>query len=229
MKVKLISAPTNALLNIASAAAITRGVTFEEVKGWTREKQEALVKQCYESGHWSVFEFADFDFEVQGVSRVFEAQAIRSRMASFEWQTGRKEREYFLADILENNPVVAEEAENALLEFQDILRTCPVKPEDARYMLPQGIAQKGRIKRNFRNLMETSHIRLCTKAQSEYRQFMQECKKLVTEVDPFLGSLLVPKCGWYGYCNEVKGCGLAPDKATVLRSWKQDTLSFERR
>jgi thymidylate synthase (FAD) len=64
----------------------------------------------------------------------------------------------------------------------------------------------GRIKRNFRNLMETAETRLCTHAQAEYREFMQKCKDLVTEVDPFLGSLLVPKCQVLGYCNEGETC-----------------------
>lgn len=220
MKVKLISSTPNALLNIASAAAITRGIEEDVVLGWSREKIEKLVKQCYESGHWSVFEFADFDFEVQGVSRVFEAQAIRSRLASFEWESGRRDQEYLLADILKNNSIVSEEAEDGVYSYHIIMHDFEIPAEEARYALPQGVARKARIKRNFRNLMETSHIRLCSKAQSEYRQFMKECKKLVTDVDPFLGSLLVPKCGWYGYCNERDGCGIYPSKAKVLGIYK---------
>lgn len=205
MEVKLISYTPNPLLTIASAAAITRGKTIDQIRT-DRKYLEKLVKHCYDSGHWSVFEFADFDFEVTGVSRVFEAQAIRSRLASFEWETGRRDQEYEVADEILVYPELVYLAEKAIEGYEMAVKLDSFTPELARYVAPQGVARKARIKRNFRNLLETAEIRLCSKAQHEYRVFMQECKRLVTQVDPFLGELLQPKCVRLMYCNEHDSC-----------------------
>lgn len=205
MEVKLISYTPNPLLTIASAAAITRGKTIDQIRT-DRKYLEKLVKQCYDSGHWSVFEFADFDFEVTGVSRVFEAQAIRSRLASFEWESGRRDQEYEVADEILFDPELVYLAERAIKGYEMAVKLDSFTPELARYVAPQGVARKARIKRNFRNLLETAEIRLCSKAQHEYRFFMQECKRLVTQVDPFLGELLQPKCVRLMYCNEYDSC-----------------------
>lgn len=167
-----------------------------------RKKLEAIVRDCYECGHWSVFEFAEWDFQASEVSRVLETQAVRSRLASFEWETGRRENAYLPCDAIDDKNYMS----HLIEEITDI--TSDLAPEDARYYIPQGVARKGRIKRNHRNLMETSMVRLCTHAQQEYRDFMLRCKALVTEVDPFLGELLQPKCVVNLYCNEKQSCRL---------------------
>lgn len=205
MKVKLINYTSVPLLMIATAAAITRGLNYRDYGSKTSlEEMQKLVKECYDSGHWSVFEFADFDFEVEGASRVFEAQAIRSRHASFEWESGRHDQWYKPVNV--KNHALENFIHVGIDNYDYLVHDMDISSELARYALPQGVARKGRIKRNFRNLLETSMIRLCSHAQEEYREFMEECKRLVTLVDPFLGSLLVPKCEYYGYCNEAKSC-----------------------
>ncbi len=190
---------------IGSAAAITRGVTFEEFLKWPEERQKAIVRECYDSGHWSVFEFATFDIQVEGVSRVFETQAVRSRLCSFEWESGRHDQEYESADIILDTVI-----DDGVCEGIDLYHNLrffnDIPAEDARYALPQGVARKGRICRNFRNLMETSLIRMCSHAQKEYRDFMYAAKTCIAHVDPFLAEFLVPKCEWYGYCNEKYSC-----------------------
>jgi len=202
MKVKLIRYTEKPLEAIASAAAITRGITYDEyIKSGKDPKK--LIQHCYESGHWSVFEFADFDFEVEGASRVFETQCVRSRLASYEWESGRHDQEYEPCSHVPKSVITS--IYDGIFSY-DVLSSTH-KPEIARYTLPQGVARKARIKRNFRNLMETAMIRLCTKAQAEYRVFMSECKTLVAAVDPYLASLLVPKCQVYLYCNENEPCG----------------------
>jgi flavin-dependent thymidylate synthase len=212
---------------IGSAAAITRGVTFEEFLEWPEKRQKGIVRECYSSGHWSVFEFATFDIEVTGASRVFETQAVRSRLCSYEWESGRRNQHYEPADITKGN--------NTFYQVQNGIRTygnmtnIGYHPENARYALPQGVARKARICRNFRNLMETALIRMCTHAQREYREFMALTKEAVTQVDPFLAEFLVPKCTWYGYCNEARSCHLdgAPTKTEVLARYRYNRTQDE--
>lgn len=217
MLVRLISPETEhpPYVYVGSAAAITRGVTFDEFLKWPEEKQKGIVKQCYDSGHWSVFEFVTFDFEVQNVSRVFETQAVRSRLCSFEWESGRHDQQYRPAGIIESDHL-ANEVDCGIDLYDALVQECGSAPEDARYALPQGVARKGRICRNFRNLMETALNRMCSKTQREYREFMQHVQDAIAERDPFLADFLVPKCKWYGYCNEKDGCGEAPPKAMYL-------------
>lgn len=228
MIVKLISPETEypPYVYVGSAAAITRGVTFDEFLKWPEEKQKGIVKQCYDSGHWSVFEFVTFDFEVQNVSRVFETQAVRSRLCSFEWESGRHDQIYEPANVIMPRGVC--DGVNEGIDCYDYLvQGCRVHPEWARYALPQGVARKGRICRNFRNLMETALNRMCSKTQQEYREFMQHVKDAITERDPFLADFLVPKCKWYGYCNEKDGCGEAPHKGNVFCVYKLYNDSME--
>jgi len=56
MIVKLISPETEYphMYTWGSAAAITRGVTFDEFLNMARREAEGHCKQCYDSGHWSV-------------------------------------------------------------------------------------------------------------------------------------------------------------------------------
>ena len=228
MIVKLISPKTEypPCVYVGSAAAITRGVTFDEFLKWPEEKQKGIVKQCYDSGHWSVFEFVTFDFEVQNVSRVFETQAVRSRLCSFEWESGRHDQAYEPVSL--SMPAdVRDGIYEGIDTYNDWVWECDIRPEGARYALPQGVARKGRICRNFRNLMETALNRMCSKTQQEYREFMQHVKEAITERDPFLADFLVPKCKWYGYCNEKDGCGAAPHKGNVFSVYKLYNDSVE--
>lgn len=204
MEIKLVSHTEDPVLKMASAAAITRGLTIDDVKKKGREYQERILKHVYEAGHWAVFEFADFDFQVVGASRVFEAQANRSRHMSPMWESGRHDQEYHPADVVKDPDLHA--FINAGIDIYDDLLNGQ-HPEDARYALPQGVARKGRLKRNFRNLMETAMIRLCTHAQKEYRDFMWEIKKVVADLDPFLGEFLQPKCQVNLFCDEMECCG----------------------
>jgi len=228
MIVKLISPETEypPYVYVGSAAAITRGVTFDEFLKWPEEKQKGMVKQCYDSGHWSVFEFVTFDFEVQNVSRVFETQAVRSRLCSYEWESGRHDQQYRPADAAEDAGL-GKHITYHITDYDAVVQDEWTPAELARYVLPQGVARKGRICRNFRNLMETALNRMCSKTQQEYREFMQHVKEAITERDPFLADFLVPKCKWYGYCNEKDGCGAAPHKGNVFSVYKLYNDSVE--
>ena len=48
-----------------------------------------IMKACYESGHKSVLEFAQFHFHIEGISRVTSHQLVRHRTASFAQRSQR--------------------------------------------------------------------------------------------------------------------------------------------
>jgi thymidylate synthase (FAD) len=223
MRIRLVSATPKPLVAIATAAAITRGQTYNEFcsdLACHRFALEDYVRRLYKAGHWSVFEFADFDFEVEGASRVFETQVVRSRIGSYEWESGRRAQTY-KPSAAATTLVLGKHIDYMVGAYESVVADEGMQPENARYILPQGVARKGRIKKNFRAWMETAQQRLCTKTQWEYREFMQTVKSAITQEDVFLGSLMVPKCEWLGYCPEANGCGRKRPKKEViaLRVW----------
>jgi thymidylate synthase ThyX len=222
-------------MSIATAALVTRGMKFEEACKMPRKKLEATVKFCFEKGHWSVLEFAHFDFEIQGVSRIFETQFVRNRLSSYEIESGRMDREYEPCDYALENPNECrledilrgiEEYEVAMdgLDPQPIPGLHDNRIGDIRFPLSQGIAQTIRVESNLRNLIDRGSVRLCEHAQEEYKLVMQEIKKIVTEIHPMLGGFIRPKCGHQLFCNESGSCGKAPkreDLIKMIQEWRK--------
>lgn len=223
MQVNLINITPDPILKIASAAAITRGVSYAEVEKWDIERQKKLIMDCYDKRHWSVFEFVDIDIEVIGASRVFETQAVRSRLASFEWESGRRNQEYEVCDLYKQIPLedysVRTGIEDGITIYNKLVKN-KKHAQDARYALPQGVARSGRIKRNFRNLMETAMVRMCSRAQYEYGDFMFRVKYTLSDAGySFLSDLLKSQCQVLGYCAQGNPClpfMLSQDEAKEL-------------
>lgn len=90
--------------------------------------------------------------------------------------------------------------------------------EDSAMLLPLGMATKIVCKHNFRNLVDMSHQRMCTRAYWEYRQLFNDlCKALSEYSDEWkylVEHYFKPKCKVYGFCTESKSCGLTPKKET---------------
>lgn len=63
---------------------------------------------------------------------------------------------------------------------------------------------------NAQHLIDWSHKRMCMKAEIYTRQFFDELKKKIAEVDPELADLFCPMCEYRnGICGEFKPCGKA--------------------
>ena len=85
MKVTLKSntiAPINTI-DGAAANCYDTDITAENYK------EGRLMRQCANSGHLAVLEFADFVFHIEGVSRALLAQITRHRLASFAVRSQR--------------------------------------------------------------------------------------------------------------------------------------------
>lgn len=185
-----------------------------------------IMNACYESGHYSVLEFADFTFHIEGVSRALLAQITRHRMASFAVRSQRYCSEddfrYVAPKVIANNKA------NQIQEIYDIaikqsrntynkLLGHGIPPEDARMVLPNACETVIECKMNLRELIHFCNLRLCKRAQEEIRELATTMKNLVLHcVDiPLYGKamisrFLVPKCEVnmkYPFCTEKKCCG----------------------
>jgi thymidylate synthase (FAD) len=188
-----------------------------------------IMKSCYESGHHSVLEFAQFHFEVKGVSRALLAQLTRHRIAGFAVRSQRYVREdrdlpFVLPKSILNNQEAFGLYSAALYKmkycYDALVEDHHIPEEDARYILPNATPTQLDITVNTRSLINFMGLRLCSRAQWEIRQLAQAMKKCVEEYCPEIGALLVPKCEAhkdFPFCTERTSCGRHPLLKDVYR------------
>lgn len=60
---------------------------------------------------------------------------------------------------------------------------------------------------NIQNLIDTMRKRLCYQASTETRQYAEDLKIAIHEIEPEIADVLVPNCFYRGFCPEMKTCG----------------------
>ena len=91
-----------------------------------------------------------------------------------------------------------------------------IPAEDARFVLPNAAASSLVASLNLRELIHLAQLRLCTRAQYEIRTMVKAmCDEIVKE-EPWLKDYLVPKCEFFGFCDEHKSCGRKITKAELF-------------
>src|SRR5690606_8097158 len=89
-------------------------------------------------------------------------------------------------------------------ELYEEMVAAGVPAEDARFLLPNATNTNFKVTVNFQSLLHISDLRLCTRAQWEFRKVVALMRAEVMRVVPELGRYLQPKCGELrmGYCDE---------------------------
>ena len=151
-----------------------------------------LVKHLYKNGHHSCFEHIYFTFKIEGISRACSHQLVRHRHCSF---TQRSQRYCSEEGFDAVRPYSLDDG------FMDYMREVDwyyktlqengVPNEDARYILPNACETSLYLSCNLRELIHIANERLCTRAQWEIRELVEQ---MVSLVDPALQFMLVPKC-----------------------------------
>jgi thymidylate synthase (FAD) len=165
------------------------------------------------TGHMSPLEQVHFEFGISGVSRAFSHQFVRHRIGiSFEQQSQRYVTykggrfPYSIPRTVEKAGMGDEMAQlfaeaGALYEK---MVAAGIPAEDARFLLPNATNTNFKITVNFASLLHIADLRLCTRAQWEFRKVVSLMRAEVVKVAPELGRHLQPKCGErrLGYCDE---------------------------
>ena len=169
MKVELLDSTTDPLFVISMAAR----TCYASRKKDNPMNREDFVKGLIKAGHETPLEFASATFDVSGISISCQNQMVRHRHASFCVQSGR------YVDQRENNCILPygllsayEGAEDYVREAKELYKKLVingVKCEDARAILPQGMATNLCVNMNFRTLRHFLKLRLSPRAQSEVR------------------------------------------------------------
>ncbi|WP_322818375.1 FAD-dependent thymidylate synthase, partial [Tepidiforma sp.] len=105
-----------------------------------------------------------------------------------------------------------------------------VPAEDARFLLPNATNTNFKVTVNLQSLLHICDLRLCTRAQWEFRKVAALMRAEVMKVEPMLGRMLQPKCGEHrlGYCDESEkdwaACPIGrvrPHKDVLFRVYEQ--------
>jgi thymidylate synthase (FAD) len=195
-------------------------------------KNGRIMNTCYDSGHQSVLEFADFTFHIEGISRASSHQLVRHRHASYAQRSQRYVNEdgfkYVIPDSIKSDTEVFNayiDVMNYIQEAYVYMTENGVPAEDARFVLPNACETVLECKMNGRELIHFMNERLCTRAQWEIRDLAKAMKKAVAEHDEQcaqFAKFFVPKCyanPKYPFCKEHKSCGLAPKLSDVYEAY----------
>lgn len=189
MKVTLIQATPNPIETISKIASVCYdSAPTDPVK---------LAKHLYKNGHHSVFEHIYFTFKIEGISRACSHQLVRHRHCSFTQRSQRycSENGYDFVNPIGNIEDIRHTifydmvCENS--KDYEKLQTMGLENEDARYILPNACTTELYLSCNLRELIHICNERLCSRAQWEIRQLVQQ---MVETIPADLWFMLVPKC-----------------------------------
>lgn len=204
-----------------------------------REKMHNFIVERLKTGHASPLEQVWFEFAISGVSRAFSHQFVRHRVGiSFEQQSQRYvtykkgEFPYSIPKSVEKAGM-SEKMEDLFGKagalYEEMVEA-GVPAEDARFLLPNATSTNFKITVNFQSLLHICDLRLCTRAQWEFRRVAALMRSEVAKAVPELGGYLQPKCGELrtGYCDESvedwEACPIGrvrPHKDALFRLYDQ--------
>lgn len=173
MQVTVIAATQSPMDVIGIAAGMCYGKPEPSAK---------RVRRCAENGHMSVFEHASATFKIEGISRACLAQLTRHRIASYSVRSQRYCKVGAGGAWYVTPPsVVGTDAESlfraqasdAMWSYQAAIDE-GVKPEDARYLLPEATKTSLVMTINARSLQNLFTLRLDSHAQWEIRSLAAE-------------------------------------------------------
>jgi thymidylate synthase (FAD) len=204
-----------------------------------REQMTQFIEERLKTGHASPLEQVWFEFGISGVSRAFSHQFVRHRVGiSFEQQSQRYVTykggtfPYTVPKTVEQAGMAdrMEEMFAKVGELYEELVAAGVPAEDARFLLPNATNTNFKITVNFQSLLHICDLRLCTRAQWEFRKVAALLRSEVMKAVPELGRYLQPKCGELrtGYCDESEkdweACPIGrvrPHKDALFRLYDQ--------
>lgn len=169
---------------------------LEEIRDWPHEKKMEELKYMANTVP-SSWEMVDYTFLLEGVSRAYTHQQVRTRIASYAQQSMRvndmSDFEYVYTDKNLENSFAMEEI-NAVLDRIKLgyrsLRDMGQAEEDARGILPTNIATNIICKFNMRTFCELAKSRMGGRTQKEYQRVINAMVDAVQRVHPWIDLFL---------------------------------------
>lgn len=199
MNVTLISHTPNAaeLLIFTKSTRLTMSPgLMNEISNWPEDKKLAELEYMANTIP-SSWEFVDYVFMIEGVSRAFTHQFVRSRQGSYAQQTMRVLNmggyDYVYTDRIKNDVqargIVDIVNENIRLGYNKLIEL-GLPAEDARGILPTNIATNIVAKFNLRAFVDLAKSRTGGRTQNEYQKVMKAMCDAVLAVHPWAEKFL---------------------------------------
>lgn len=184
--------PRLAIINVSHHKPLS---FIGECAGISHGKTDASIKRalgCWRAGHTSVLEHVTVTFRIFGISRACSHQLVRHRLASFVHESQRytkidTNREWYVVP-----PAIAASDDRCDL-FVEHMERCGdayqsaldggIKPEDARYLLPEATKTSVVMTTNLRELEAFYKLRSDKAAQWEIRELACSMLEAVGKLD----------------------------------------------
>ena len=214
------------ILNVTKLPLTTIGQVAICYNTTNEKRYQAIAKNCLESHHDRIAEFASITIEIEGYSakmgrELYTHVCGTSRLqASTRYIDYSKQFNYITPPSIENNrqamTIWLDVMENINLGMKR-LKELNVPSEDLTNLLPLAYDTKIVLQINLRALIHMFNLRSCNCAYYEFRLFMTNLKNVLKGIDEeweFLcDNYFHPKCIANGYCDEKnRTCGLMPLK-----------------
>jgi thymidylate synthase (FAD) len=217
MDVRLLNHTPDPERAIAAAARLCYAPVgaAELLEQMSDEAVRRVLKTIITSGHTSALEHASYTFAIDGVSRALTHQLVRHRLASYNQQSQRyvtyaEEPAFVVPPAIAEDPSAAaafSAATHAAFDAYRALLDAGVKPEDARYLLPNAMETKIVVTMNVRELLHFFELRCCKRAQWEIRELALAMLELAEPTAPYVFMDAGASCR-RGACREGKmTCG----------------------
>lgn len=176
---------------------------------------------CLENNHGRTWEFPDVYMILDEYSaRVFREwythiggspTRLQASTRYIDYQNGF---DYYTPISISTNNQALEVYDKMMKNIQTALKMLEmlgIPREDSANGLPLGMMSKVVCKHNFRNLVDMSHQRECTRAYHEYRKLFKDICVALSEYSEewkyLVEHYFMPKCDYLGKCTEKKSCG----------------------
>lgn len=161
---------------IAAACKMYKGEVVRSLQNISQEERLEYLAQVSKTKLKAPFEFVQFHFMLEGVSRSFTHQLVRQRTAAYAQESLRfavksDMPQYLPPSIAENANAreIWEEHNAQTADAYQALIDLGIPAEDARGRLPHDTLTRVNYTTNLRALLDHAGNRLCTQAQFEWR------------------------------------------------------------
>jgi flavin-dependent thymidylate synthase len=170
---------------------------MDTIRSWPREKKMEELKYMSTTIP-SSWEFVDLIFCIEGVSRAFTHQLVRTRTASYAQQAMRvvdmTDFDYHVGPSITGTALELYKTEMSQisLTYQNLIMA-GAKPEDARGVLPTDILTNICMKINLRNFSDLVKKRMTPRVQDEYAEVLKQMVEEVLKVWPWSLMFIMPR------------------------------------
>ena len=202
--IKVLNATKNPIQFIGKVAGCCYGSKDEPQANYKRGLK------CIKDGHGRVMEFVDVTLEIDEVSARMIRELGRHVIGTSYLQASTRyitydNFDYYTPKNLKDDKEYHITMQNILASYQSLVEK-GIPKEDVANLLPLGMNTKIVLKINYRALLHMAEVRMCERAYIEFRDFMKELIKTISEIDEEWAELMkfmLPKCKT---CTEKENC-----------------------